>query len=117
MEKNNVLLVTIVDRGFADSVMEVVRERGATGGTIIHGRGSGTKEMAKFFNIILHEEKEVVLIVSSQENKNNIMDGILRNAGLATDAHGIVFTLPVEDFKILSKFHNVETPVIEKKDE
>ncbi len=101
----NVLLVTIVDRGYAEVVMETVRDRGGKGGTILHGKGSGTKEMEKFFNIVLHEEKEVVLVVCLKDLKNTLMDGILRSAGLATDAHGICFTLPVEDFKILSKDH------------
>ena len=98
------LIITIVNRGFADEVMDAARVRGATGGTIIHGKGStGSKELEQFYNIILQEEKEAILIVASKEKRNDIMDGILHAANLSSEAHGVTFSLPVEDFHLLKK--------------
>lgn len=97
------LIIVIVNRGFSETVMDAARERGARGGTILHGRGTGAEMLQQFYNMVLQEEKELVLIVASKDIRKNIMDGIMRAAGLATDAHGVVFSLPVEDFVILKK--------------
>ena len=105
MEKKFDLVFTIVNRGFSETVMDAARERGATGGTILHGKGSIAKDMEQFFNIGLNEEKEAVLIVTPNENRNNIMDGILHAANLDSGAHGVTFSLPVEDFIVLKKAH------------
>lgn len=110
MEANKYeLILTIINRGFSETVMDVARERGATGGTILHGRGTGAKEIAQFYNMVIEAEKELVLIIVPKEIRNNIMDGIMHTAGLGTEANGITVTLPVEDFVILSKIHGKET--------
>jgi len=104
MEVKYDLIVTIVNRGFSQVVMDAARAAGATGGTILHGKGSiGSKELEHFYNIVLQEEKEAVLIVTSKETRNAIMDAILHAANLASEAHGITFSLPVEDFVLLKK--------------
>jgi hypothetical protein len=51
----------------------------------------------KFFGITLAEEKEIVLIVSSTEQKKDIMRAIMQKAGIDTKAHALVFSLPVTD--------------------
>ena len=57
------LIVTIVNRGFADEVMNAARAAGAHGGTILWARGSGVHETEKFFGISIQPEKELVLIL------------------------------------------------------
>ena len=39
----------------------------------------------------------MIYIVSSLENKKDIMKAIMENAGIDTQAHTIVFSLPVTD--------------------
>ena len=99
MENEYSLILTIVDRGRADDVMAHARAAGAAGGTIISGRGAGSKEAAKFFNVTIQEEKEVLLIVTKNERKNGIMTAIAENAGLASTCHGITFSLPVDEVR------------------
>lgn len=98
--KEYCLIFTIINRGFSETVMDAAREKGAFGGTIIHGKGSGANSKL-FHNIALEEEKEAVLIIAEKNAKNQIMDGIMRSAGLNTEAQGITFTLPVDDFFML----------------
>ena len=38
------LIVSIVNAGFSEAVMEAAKEAGARGGTVIHGRGTANKE-------------------------------------------------------------------------
>ena len=49
--KKKELIFTIVNVGFADEVMEKARKCGVKGGTIIHGRGTATKDAEQFFDI------------------------------------------------------------------
>lgn len=92
---NSVLIITIVDKGNTELVMDSAKSAGATGGTVVRAHGTGT-DIAKFFGITISEEKEMVYIVSSRENRDNIMKAIMENAGRGTEAHGVVFSLPID---------------------
>lgn len=97
MKPNNELIVAIVNRGYADDVMEAAREAGARGGTILHARGAGTEAQDRFYGITIQSEKEVVLLVVEQAHKAAIMKAICAKAGLKQEGRGLVFSLPVED--------------------
>lgn len=91
------LLIVIGNRGYSEQIMDAAREAGATGGTVIHANGTGMKRAEKFFGISLSSERELILIVSSTSKKNAIMQSVMKQAGLETDAKAIVFSLPVID--------------------
>lgn len=91
------LIITIVNRGFADLVMDAARGSGASGGTIMHARGTGIHEAEKFFGISIQPEKDVVLILTNRDNKKQIMTSIKEKAGLNKEGKGISFALPVDD--------------------
>ena len=90
-----VLIITICNKGNTDLVMNVAREAGATGGTVVKAHGTGV-EIAKFFGITICEEKEMVYIVSKREERDKIMYAIMEKAGKDSEAHGVVFSLPVD---------------------
>ena len=96
-QKEFELVITIVNRGFADEVMDAAKAAGATGGTVLYGRGTGIHEAEKFFGITIQPEKEVVLILTPLKTRNAILKAICKGAGLSTEGHGISFSLPVED--------------------
>ena len=97
MESNFELIVVFVNQGFSDVVMDAAREQGARGGTIVHARGTGTKDMEKRFGIIITPNKEMIMILVNKEIKENVMNAIYKVAGLANDGQGIVFSLPVSE--------------------
>lgn len=96
METNQELIIAIYQKGYTDTVMNAAREAGARGGTTINAKGTMAGS-EKFFGITLAEEKEIVLIVSSAEQKKDIMRAIMQKAGIDTKAHALVFSLPVTD--------------------
>ena len=51
MEKGYKCIIAIVNSGFAEEAMEAAKACGARGGTILHGRGTISKEAEKLFNI------------------------------------------------------------------
>ena len=92
---NAVLIIAIVDKGYEDVVMDAAREVGAGGGTVVKAGGTGM-EIAKLFGMTISQEKEMVYIVSSRDNRDVIMRAIMDKAGGKTNAHGVIFSLPVE---------------------
>lgn len=91
------LIVAAVENGTADMVMTAARKANAGGGTVIHAKGTGTDFTSKFFGVSIATEKEIVLIVTSREDKPNIMRAIMAEAGIRSEAHTVLFSLPVED--------------------
>lgn len=89
------LLIVIANQGYNEKVMQAARKAGATGGTSIHARGTGMREAEKFFGVSLATEKEIILIVTKTEQKNDIMKAIMDEAGMESKAKSIVFSLPV----------------------
>jgi len=100
------LIIAIVNRGFTDVVMDAARPAGARGGTVIHARGAGAKEAEKFFGITIQPEKEVVLILAKDEDRNAIMTAIARAAGLDSEGQGLVFSLPAGDVMGVARQQN-----------
>ena len=102
---NHEVIFAIVNSGFAEDVMDVAREHGAHGGTILNGRGVAREEAEAFFGIPLHAEKEILIMVVEKDIKNNILNAIYKEMGMGKPAHGIAFSLPVSDVAGLVKEH------------
>lgn len=95
MNSTHELVVVIINEGCSDMVMAAARPAGATGGTVLAGKGTGARESEKFLGISLANEKDVVLIVAEKQKKANIMKAIMEKAGPGTPAAAICFSLPV----------------------
>lgn len=105
--KNKIaLIMSIVDKGFTDILMDSARQVGATGGTVVRAKGTGS-EIAKFFGVSISEEKEIVYIVADMEKRDAIMHAIMQSAGTGTEGHGIVFSLPVDSVMGIRSLENI----------
>lgn len=91
------LIVVICAKGHTDEIMDAARGAGAGGGTVVHAKGTGSQYNDKFFGVTIADEKEMIYIVSTKAKKKEIMRAIMDEAGPDTDAHAIVFSLPVSD--------------------
>lgn len=90
------MIVAIVRQGYSEEVMEAARPMGATGGSVIHSRRVGSEEAMQFWGIQVQPEQEILLILAKKTDKLGIMQAIGKKCGLQSDAHGIVFSLPVD---------------------
>jgi hypothetical protein len=95
-EINNDLIVAVINHGYSDDFMNVAREAGATGGTVIHSRGLAHKGPVKFFGVSVQDEKEIVMILTGREIKVPIMEAVSRSHGITSKAEGLIFSLPVD---------------------
>ena len=79
------LLVVIANQGYTEMIMEAARKASATGGTVLHAKGTGMEKAETFLGVSLAQEKEMIFLVVKKEAKNPIMRA------------GIVFSLPVTE--------------------
>ena len=91
------LVIALVNTGFTELVMDAAREAGAHGGTVVHARGTGNKEMEKRFGVVVTPDKEMVLILVNKKISDKVLEAIYKQAGLQTKGQGIAFSLPVSD--------------------
>lgn len=103
------LIICIINTGFSDLVMNAAKKEGARGGTIVHARGTGNKEIEKLFGISIQPEKELVMIVVAKDIKDEVLKAIYKEAGLETPGHGIAFSLELDDVVGLSLNSIIET--------
>ena len=91
------LIITIVNHGYSDDVMDAARTAGARGGTVLHAKGTAGVGSNSFFGVSIAEEKEMIFIVADGETKRDTMRAIMQQAGANTDARAVVFSLPVSE--------------------
>ena len=98
MDKKYENIICIVNSGFSDEVMSA-----ASGGTVFSARGTATKEAEKRFDIVIHPDKEVVIILVPADIKEQVLHALYSKVGLDTPGQGIAFSLPVDDVIGLSE--------------
>ncbi len=97
MKKGYKCIFAVVNNGFAEEAMEAAKACGAKGGTILHGRGTISKEAESVFNITIQPDKEIVMILAKSDQIDAILKGLYNAIGTATKAQGIVFAIPVDE--------------------
>ena len=113
MEKGFKCILAIVNNGFSEVAMDAAKACGAKGGTILHGRGTISKDAEKFFNISIQPEKEIVMILARNELIDSILKGLYNAIGTSTQAQGIAFALPVDEVIGIDNNLNVKKEVEE----
>jgi nitrogen regulatory protein PII len=95
MDNKYELVLCVVNAGFSQNVMEAARAAGAKGGTIVRARGTANPESEECFNITNQPDKEIVMILTKKEIKDDIMHAVYKECGPASEGQGLVFSLPV----------------------
>lgn len=107
---NASLIVTVVRKGWGNTVLEASVKAGARGGTVVYGRGIGVNEHEKIFGIPIEPEKEIVLTVVYTEEADAILQEIIRAAELSEPNRGLAFVVPLEKVVGVSHLHNKQPP-------
>lgn len=105
---NHEVVFAIVNSGFAEEAMEIAREEGVRGGTIMNARGVAQEKEAAFFGITIHAEKEILMMVVDASIRNNVLNALYTKMGMGKKAQGIAFSLPVTDVAGLVQIPEME---------
>ena len=90
------MITVIVNQGYSEEVMNAARSVGAGGGTVIHSRMISDESAQAIRSLDVQDEKEILMIVATEENKAAIMEEIGKKCGTHSDAKGVVFSVPIE---------------------
>ena len=96
MKSEYSMLMTVANPGASAEIVATAKEAGARGGTIISAKQAGSNDVVDFLGISIQSEKEIVVIVTSDEKKQAIMQAINESFGMQTSAQGVVLSVPVD---------------------
>ncbi|MEM5788882.1 MAG: P-II family nitrogen regulator [Syntrophobacteraceae bacterium] len=109
------LIVTIVNRGYADKAMKASKEAGAEGGTIFFGRGAGIHETKRLLGIPIEPEKEIVLTAVPEEITEKVLAAIIDAVNLNRPGTGVAFVIELKKVAGICHLLGGELPCIPTK--
>lgn len=80
----------------SDDIVDAGKKAGATGATIIPGRGTGINEAKTFFGLTLEAQTDIVLFLVEEHIVMDILEAIGTAGKFDQPGTGIAFVLPVE---------------------
>ncbi|QOG12506.1 P-II family nitrogen regulator [Arcobacter sp. FWKO B] len=105
-----VALVVITASEYEDKLKSVAKEAGASGGTILQGRGSSSGEKKSFFALTFEGNQTVILYILEEKLSKTVLKAINKEIqNNPTDC--VAFTTPIShivglDREVLKKFED-----------
>lgn len=93
------MFVTIVSEGDGDKVVEVVRQGGGAGGTIIPAYGAFAETVTRVFGIEINSEKDIVINLVDKQMANQIEEELTRNIHFQDSDSGIMFSVDAQNVR------------------
>lgn len=103
MATSHQLICVIANSGYAYDIMHVARQAGAKGGTLLKARGTANRDDSSFFGITIVPEKDVILILTKNEEAPAILNAVRGCDFLSEPGTGIIFCVPASDFFLLGQ--------------
>jgi len=85
------VIITVVNKGKAEEVIDAATVAGSKGGTIINARGAGIHETSKLFNMDIEPEKEMIMILSKETETQAIVNSIREKLEIDKPGNGVIF--------------------------
>lgn len=89
-------IFTIMDRGSCSKAVEAVTETGSHSGTVLKGRGSGLHEKQVLFAAAVEPEKDILLLVTKDEDTEEIIHKIDEKIKITDPGNGLLLSVPVK---------------------
>jgi nitrogen regulatory protein PII len=94
MEPNSYkLIITVVNKGKAEKVLDVSHNAGAVGGTVLSGHGAAVRLL---LGISVEPEKDIILIIIEDTKVQTVMDALVKELELNESHTGIAFVISLE---------------------
>ena len=105
-----VVLAVITSSEYEDTIKRVAKDSGASGGTILQGRGSGSDEKKSFFALTFEGNQAVILYILEEKLSKSVLKAINKEIE-NNDTDCVAFTMPIShmiglDRELLKKFEN-----------
>lgn len=90
------LLVAILAEDLEEKAIDLARQAGAGGVTILNGRGIGAKEKKTFFGLTYEGSQTVLICVLERTLSLTVMKALTKGLDLNQHTKGVVFTMPLD---------------------
>lgn len=104
----NSIIVTIVNYGVASKILKTAKKIGATGGTILIGKGIIQSRVMKFLGID-ETKKEIILNAVNKRIEKDFCKTISEKFEFKKKNKGIMFSLDINEMRGIKKDMNTET--------
>lgn len=84
------LIQCVVQKGYADDIVQAAKLVGAQGATVFYARGMGVKERLGIFSVAIDTEKEVIEVIVSNEQADKVFEAMYLAGHLDTPGKGII---------------------------
>ena len=91
------LIVAIVRKGRADEIADAAKQGGASGSTILYGRGTGIHGPEAFLGVRLAAEQEIVLVLVPVTLAGSVFQAIIAAGRLEQPGTGLAFRLDLAE--------------------
>ena len=103
------VLVAILAEDLEEKAVDIAREAGAGGITIMDARGVGIEEKKTFFGLTYEGSQSVLLMVMEKKTSLAVLKALTQQLDLANSSKGVTFTIPLEhiagiDMQQVSRF-------------
>ena len=90
------LILSSVKADITDKIVDTAKKAGATGATIIPGRGTGIHEAKTFFGLSLEAQTDIIMFLVEEHLVVKILNSIKESGEFHKPGTGIAFAIPVE---------------------
>ncbi len=90
------LITCMVQKGKSDAIIAAARSAGAQGASVHYGRGAGVRERLGLLSITVEAEKEVIQIMVSKQQEEEVFAEMFAAGQLDTPGMGIMFVTPLD---------------------
>ncbi|MDX8395217.1 MAG: P-II family nitrogen regulator [Mariprofundaceae bacterium] len=90
------LITCIIQRGYADDVIQAAQNAGAQGATINFGHGVGVHEILGVFSVAIDVEKEIINTVVANSQVERIFEAMFLAGQLDTPGKGLMYVTQLD---------------------
>ncbi|BDQ33063.1 P-II family nitrogen regulator [Pseudodesulfovibrio portus] len=91
------LIIASVKPHITDPVVDAAKAAGATGATIITGRGTGIREAHTFFGLTLEDQTDLIYFLLEEHLVAPVLEAVRTAGKFDQPGTGIAYVLPVEN--------------------
>jgi nitrogen regulatory protein PII len=91
------LIISLVKPAATDRIIKAAKAAGATGATIIPGRGTGAQEAKTFFGLTLETQTDVLLFLLEEHLTSTVLEAVYAAGQFQKPGTGIAFVTDVEN--------------------
>ena len=90
------LLVLIVAQDLEERAIDIARDAGAGGVTLLDARGIGSQQRKSFFGLTYEGSQTIMLCVLERKLSLHVMKTLTQELELSRHSRGVVFTVPLD---------------------